>query len=164
VNLEAFNAEHPDTLTVRLLACCDAPSWADAVEQGRPYADTESLYAVADRAARRLTPAEVKVAVAAHPRIGERPEGEGVAAAWSRAEQSALTAHEATQDALAAGNRAYEDRFGHVFLICATGLSAEEILADLERRLDNDNETEAAIVADELRKIALLRLRKVLDR
>lgn len=162
MDLEAFNAEHPDTLFVVLIACCDAPTWADAVEQGRPYDDTETLYAVANRAARGLSAEEVERAVAAHPRIGERPVGEGVEASWSREEQSAIPDHLATQEALEAGNRAYEDRFGHVFLICATGLSGEEILANLKSRLANDDETEAAIVADELGKIALLRLRKVL--
>ncbi|HWU19908.1 MAG TPA: 2-oxo-4-hydroxy-4-carboxy-5-ureidoimidazoline decarboxylase, partial [Nocardioides sp.] len=111
---------------------------------------------------RGFTPAEVDQALAAHPRIGERAEGGHAEAAWSRQEQAGVTTTTDVQQALAAGNRAYEERFGRVFLICATGLHAEEILADLRARLDHDTETEAGVVADELRKIALLRLDRVL--
>lgn len=146
-----------------LLACCDVPSWADAVVAGRPYAGTEDLYAVADAAARRLAPAEVDRALAAHPRIGERARGNGTEAGWSRQEQSGVSADAEVQQALLTGNQAYEDRFGRVFLICATGLSGEEILTSLRERLGNDEQTEAAVVAEELRKIALLRLRKQVE-
>ena len=120
--------------------------------------DAEDLPAVRERAqpvshrARRL---------AAHPRIGEKAAGNGAEAAWSREEQSAVEQDAAVQQALAEGNRAYEQRFDRVFLICATGRSGEEVLADLRSRLGNDEATEAAVVADELRKIALLRLRRV---
>ncbi|MGA8994744.1 MAG: 2-oxo-4-hydroxy-4-carboxy-5-ureidoimidazoline decarboxylase, partial [Nocardioidaceae bacterium] len=102
-------------------------------------------------------------ALAAHPRIGERAAGDGVEAEWSRREQAAADPDERTRQQLAAGNRAYEDRFGRVFLVCATGLSAEQILARLWERLGHDPATEAAVVAEELRKIAVLRLRRVLD-
>jgi 2-oxo-4-hydroxy-4-carboxy-5-ureidoimidazoline decarboxylase len=103
-------------------------------------------------------------ALAAHPRIGERAAGSGTEAAWSRAEQSAVSRDSETERQLAEGNHAYEERFGRVFLICATGLSAEDVLAALRTRLGHDEVTEQAVVADELRKIALLRLGKVLDR
>jgi hydroxyisourate hydrolase len=153
----------PDELTeADLLACCDVPSWAEAIIAGRPYADEDALFATADEAARRFTPDEVERALAAHPRIGERAQGEGTEADWSRQEQSGV-AEDAKADLLAA-NQAYEQRFNRVFLVCATGLSAAEILVSLHSRLDNDDATEAAVVADELRKIALLRLRKVLRR
>jgi len=155
VNLTEFNQAD---LTSTLLACCDVPAWVDAIVAGRPYADEDALFAVADEAARRFSSEEVARALAAHPRIGERAQGASTEAAWSRREQSGVSA----SDDLVAGNHAYEERFDRVFLICATGLTAEEILANLHRRLDNDDETEAAVVVDELRKIALLRLRKVL--
>ncbi|MGN6754478.1 MAG: 2-oxo-4-hydroxy-4-carboxy-5-ureidoimidazoline decarboxylase [Intrasporangium sp.] len=163
IALDRINHVEDDVLTKTLLACCDVPSWADAVREGRPYADVESLLAVANAAARRFTPAEVDRALAAHPRIGERAKGAGTEAAWSREEQSTVSRDEQTQQDLLEGNRAYEKRFGRVFLICATGLSGEQILASLRERLGNDDATEAAVVAEELRKIALLRLRKVVE-
>jgi 2-oxo-4-hydroxy-4-carboxy-5-ureidoimidazoline decarboxylase len=163
VDLDRFNGEPADALVPTLLACCDVPSWAAAVAEGRPYADVDAALAVADNAARGLTPAEVDRALAAHPRIGERAEGQGTEAAWSRGEQSGVSRDERTAVALLEGNRTYEERFGRVFLICATGLSGEQVLDNLTERLGNDGETEAAVVADELRKIAVLRLRKVLD-
>ncbi|HET7306178.1 MAG TPA: 2-oxo-4-hydroxy-4-carboxy-5-ureidoimidazoline decarboxylase [Segeticoccus sp.] len=161
--LDHLNAAPADELTPTLLACCDVPAWADAVLTGRPYARAEDLYAVADRAARRFSSAEVDRALAAHPRIGQRAQGNGAGAGWSRQEQSGVSQDAAVQQALLEGNRAYEDRFGRVFLICATGLSGEGILASLRERLAHDDATEAAVVADELRKIALLRLRKVVE-
>ncbi|WP_282785297.1 2-oxo-4-hydroxy-4-carboxy-5-ureidoimidazoline decarboxylase, partial [Nocardia sp. CC201C] len=97
----------------------------------------------------------------AHPRIGERAAGPGRGASWSREEQSRIDADVETAAALHSANRLYEKRFGRVFLICATGLTSSEVLAALLLRLGNDPETEAAVVAVELRKIALLRLRRV---
>ncbi|UUZ59851.1 2-oxo-4-hydroxy-4-carboxy-5-ureidoimidazoline decarboxylase [Nocardioides sp. B-3] len=107
--------------------------------------------------------ADVDRALAAHPRIGERAEGAGTEASRSRAEQADVSRDTDTEQALAEGNRAYEDRFGRVFLICATGLSGAEIPASLRARLGHDDAIEQAVVTEELRKIALLRLRKVLD-
>lgn len=167
VTLDEFNSTAADELRPRLLACADVPAWADALLDARPFTDRGELEATADKAARQFTPADVDRALAAHPRIGERAEGAGTEAAWSRVEQSAVSRDSETDDetrqALAEGNRAYEERFGRVFLICATGLSAEEVLAALRVRLGHDDATEQAVVADELRKIALLRLGKVLD-
>jgi 2-oxo-4-hydroxy-4-carboxy-5-ureidoimidazoline decarboxylase len=157
------NEASEDDLRRDLLACCDAPAWADEVLNGRPYDDTESLYAVADAAARRLTAADVDRALAAHPRIGERAPSSASGAGWSREEQSGVGRDDEVRVALDEGNRAYEERFGRVFLICATGLSGEAILAELQRRLGNDPGTERDVVAEELRKIALLRLRKVVE-
>lgn len=162
MGLDHFNTAPAAELRPALLACCDVPRWADAILAGRPYADAADVAATADRAARGFTPAEVDQALAAHPRIGERAEGGHAEAAWSRQEQAGVATTTDVQQALAAGNRAYEERFGRVFLICATGLHAEEILADLRARLEHDTETEAGVVADELRKIALLRLDRVL--
>lgn len=161
--LDRINGVTDDELTATLLACCDAPSWADAIRRGRPYPSAESLVVVADAAAHRLSPAEVDRALRAHPRIGQRAEGPGIGAAWSRGEQAGVSDDATLRQALLDGNRAYEERFGRVFLICASGLDGEQILAALRERLDHDDETEATVVRDELRKIALLRLRKVID-
>jgi 2-oxo-4-hydroxy-4-carboxy-5-ureidoimidazoline decarboxylase len=120
------------------------------------------LVATADAALRSLSWADVAQGLAAHPRIGERAAGDSRAAAWSRREQSAA-AQGGDAAALVEANLAYEERFGHVFLIFASGKSQEEILAAARARLGNDEATERAIVADELRKIALLRLERLLD-
>ena len=164
MRLDEFNAAPPASLATALLTCCDVPGWAAAVSDQRPYPDVDSVVAAADRAARALTPGDVDRALAAHPRIGERVEGRGTEAELSREEQSGVATDARTRSALDEGNRAYEERFGRVFLICATGLSAEDVLAALRERLQHDERTEAAVVAEELRRIALLRLRKLLER
>jgi 2-oxo-4-hydroxy-4-carboxy-5-ureidoimidazoline decarboxylase len=142
-----------------LRACCAAPAWGAAILAGRPYRDRAAVLAAADAAARALSWADVMIALAAHPRIGERAAGDSREADWSRREQSAVDPDEAIRDA----NRAYEEKFGHVFLIFASGRGKDEILTAARLRLENDDETERAVVRDELRKIALRRLEGVLD-
>ena len=122
---------------------------------GRPFGTTDALLAAADRAARELSPEDLEAALAGHPRIGERATAEHNAAA-SATEQSGVEARD--RERLLAGNLAYEERFGHVFLIRAAGRTGPEILAELERRLGNPPEAERAETADNLRQIALLRL------
>ncbi|WBQ07965.1 2-oxo-4-hydroxy-4-carboxy-5-ureidoimidazoline decarboxylase [Kribbella sp. CA-293567] len=162
MNLDSFNTAPPDRLRPVLAACCDVPRWVDTVLTSRPYADVDALLKVADEAARALTTDEVTQALAAHPRIGDRPQGDTTEANWSRTEQSAVGNDPSVRTALAEGNQAYEARFGQVFLICATGLTAPQILTTLTRRLTNTPTAEAAEVHEELRKIALLRLTKAL--
>jgi len=162
MDLDHFNTTTAAGLRPALLACCDVPRWADAILEARPYADAEAIVGAADQAARGFTPEEVDRALAAHPRIGERADGANAEAAWSRREQSGVATDPDTRRALAEGNRAYEEQFGRVFLICATGLSATEVLGSLHERLTHDPMTEAAVVADQLRQIALLRLDRVL--
>ncbi|HET7358001.1 MAG TPA: 2-oxo-4-hydroxy-4-carboxy-5-ureidoimidazoline decarboxylase [Nocardioidaceae bacterium] len=157
MRLAELNAAAEDELIPELLACCDVPSWAATVIEKRPYDGVAALRGTADAAARALTDEEVDRALARHPRIGERPAGQSMEAGWSRQEQSGVTPDEA----LAQANRDYEQRFGRVFLICATGLDKEHILVALKQRLTHDEEEEAAVVKDELRKIALMRLEKL---
>jgi OHCU decarboxylase len=159
VDLEEFNSAPTDRLRPALAACCDVPRWVDAILAKRPYGDLAALTAVADQSLRELDDNEVDRALQAHPRIGDRPQGAGTEAAWSRNEQSGV-GDESRQE-LAVGNRQYEERFGRVFLICATGLSATQMLDSLRTRLTHDDATEATVVHEELRKIALLRLSKV---
>ena len=145
-----------------LLACCAAPRWAAVVMAGRPYADLAALHAMSDAALAALDWGDIEQALAAHPRIGERAQGAGREADWSRREQSAAaTGDAAVRAALTAGNVEYEQRFGHVFLVCATGRSAAEILAALQGRLGNDEATERGVVRDELAKIVRLRLARL---
>jgi 2-oxo-4-hydroxy-4-carboxy-5-ureidoimidazoline decarboxylase len=163
--VETFNALPAERLREQLLACLAAPSWGAGILAGRPFADRAAIVAAADAAARALTWDEVVQGLSAHPRIGERAAGESREAAWSRAEQSAAarSADDGTRQALVAANREYEERFGHVFLIFASGRSQAEILDAARERLGNDEAAERAVVAEELRKIAGLRLERVLD-
>ena len=161
--IAAFNALPADRLEADLLACCAVPEWAARIAAGRPYPSKDDLYAAADAAARALGWDDVLKGLAAHPRIGERAQGDDRAAAWSRREQAAAGGDDATAAALAEANRAYEQRFGHVFLTFASGRTPEQILAAARARLDNDDATERAVVADDLRRIALLRLERLLD-
>jgi 2-oxo-4-hydroxy-4-carboxy-5-ureidoimidazoline decarboxylase len=141
-----------------LLGCLAVPRWADDVLAGQPYDDQEALLAVADRAARELTDEELDQALSGHPRIGERGGAPGMSA-QSRQEQSGVDPDSGdTASRLKAGNAAYEERFDRVFLIRAAGRDAEEILRELDRRLQNDDATERAETVDNLRQIALLRL------
>ncbi|MGW5648828.1 2-oxo-4-hydroxy-4-carboxy-5-ureidoimidazoline decarboxylase [Saccharopolyspora sp. NPDC003752] len=151
-------------LVQRLLACLDIPRWAADIADRRPFADVDAVYQAADAAAPELTPEEIDGALAAHPRIGERVTGEDTSAKFSRNEQSGVDGGDAElARALREGNEAYEQRFGHVYLVCAAGRSGAELLEILHSRLDNEPGAELRIVADELRKIARLRLAKVIE-
>ncbi|GAA4620537.1 2-oxo-4-hydroxy-4-carboxy-5-ureidoimidazoline decarboxylase [Saccharopolyspora hordei] len=150
-------------LVERLLACLDVPRWAHDIADQRPFPDVDAVYRAADAAAPALTREEIHQALAAHPRIGERPQGSGTSATFSRSEQAGVGGDAELARALREGNEAYERRFGHVYLVCASGRSGEELLEVLHSRLDNDPETELRIVEDELRKIARLRLAKVIE-
>lgn len=142
-----------DVTRETLLGCLSVSRWADDVLAGAPYADRAALLQAADAAARELTDAELDQALSGHPRIGER------GGAASQREQSGVDPTVGdTAARLAAGNAAYEARFDRVFLIRAAGRDAEEILAELQRRLDNDDVSERAETVDNLRQIALLRL------
>ncbi|WP_433413470.1 2-oxo-4-hydroxy-4-carboxy-5-ureidoimidazoline decarboxylase [Microtetraspora malaysiensis] len=149
-----------------LRSCCASTTWMDAVAARQPYADLAALVEAGEAAVAALDWADIVEALGAHPRIGERALAErtadgGRAEAWSRAEQSgAAGASPAVLDAITRGNAVYEERFGHVYLVRATGRSAEEMLGLLLARLGNDDETEREIVRAELGEIVRLRLEK----
>ncbi len=155
-----LNALPAEAARRELHACLAAPAWAAALDAGRPYHSRAALTERADEAFAALDWPQVEEALDAHPRIGDRPAGPGRESAWSRGEQAGVTPDEELRQA----NLAYEKRFGRVFLICATGKSGPEILRALRARLDNDEDTERQITRDELRKIAHLRLTKLLAR
>jgi len=163
VDLEEFNSTPADRLRPALAACCDVPEWVEGILAKRPYGDVAALTAVADQSLRELDDDEVDRALQAHPRIGDRAQGVSTEASWSRKEQSGVGDDPGARRELAEGNRQYEERFGRVFLICATGLSAQDMLTNLHERLMHDDVTEAKVVHEELRKIALLRLAKVVE-
>ncbi|MBA9006756.1 2-oxo-4-hydroxy-4-carboxy-5-ureidoimidazoline decarboxylase [Thermomonospora cellulosilytica] len=159
-----LNALPPHDAERELLSCCGSRTWARAVADGRPYPDTAALKAACDAAFTRLTWEDVEEALSRHPRIGDRPAGADRESAWSRGEQSGVAgADREVTRRLHEGNLEYEKRFGHVFLICATGLDAGRMLEALTERLGNDTATERRIVREELAKIARLRLDKLLE-
>ncbi|MFC3995497.1 2-oxo-4-hydroxy-4-carboxy-5-ureidoimidazoline decarboxylase [Nocardiopsis sediminis] len=152
-----------DRFRAELAQCLDIGRWVEALLSARPFADRAALVAAADAHARTITDDEADAALARHPRIGERAPGKDAEAAWSRSEQSGFADGEAAvREAFAAGQAAYERRFGRIYLVCASGLSGTELLDGLRARMGNDPAEEARVVADELRKIALLRIGKVL--
>ena len=163
--MAALDAETQQEAEVELLACCASPRWAAEVAARRPYPDLDTLQRVGDAALAALAWPDVLQALAAHPRIGDRAAGGGREAGWSRSEQAAAAGQLGADDLLAAevaeGNAEYERRFGHVFLICASGRGAGEVLAALGERLGNDVATERAVVREELRKIVRLRLARL---
>lgn len=157
--LESFNTADRAAARDLVLSCAAVDRWADEVVARRPYADVAAALDAARTVADPWTDAEVDSALARHPRIGERADGDAADAAHSRQEQAGVdTSDRDIADRLLAGNRAYEKRFGHVFLIRAAGRSAEEILASLQERLGHDAATERRIAAEQLREIAVLRL------
>lgn len=151
----------PAELRADLTAALSITRWVDDVAAAAPFTSLDELLAVASAAATPLSQAEIDEAMAHHPRIGEKPAGEGAAQSFSRSEQASVDADDAELAAsLARGNADYEARFDRVFLIRAAGRSRAEILAELRRRIELDDATELAIVGEQLRDIALLRLEK----
>src|SRR5262249_17189154 len=162
--LARFNALPAVDAELQLRYCCAAPAWAHRVVAGRPYPDEPALLGAAELAMVELPWTEVEIAVAAHARIGQPPAGSGTEAGTSRQEQSGTADDDAsTKAALAEVNRAYEERFGHRFLIYASGRSGAEMLAAARSRLGNDPDAEQAVVRDQLGKITMARLRGLLS-
>ena len=139
--------------------CCASRRWISEVVSGRPYGSMRRLISASHDVLADLGWGDLAEALAAHPRIGDRAGGSDRESAWSRQEQRGAGASAVAADLLA-GNIAYEQRFGHIFLICATGRSPEQMLAELQQRLTNPTEVEREVVRAELREIVRLRLIK----
>ncbi len=154
VSLASFNAAATEDAVAVMMSCCSSKRFAAAMAAGRPYPSLAAVEVAIMATFESLDWSDVLEAIAGHPRIGARAAGQ------SAAEQSGVA--DSSRAALADGNREYEERFGHVFLICATGLSGEEMLAALRERLGNDPHTERKVATTELRKITVLRGRKEL--
>jgi 2-oxo-4-hydroxy-4-carboxy-5-ureidoimidazoline decarboxylase len=138
----------------------EVPGWVNAVVSGRPFGSVDALASYAGALAAQWTPTDLESALAHHPRIGARVGGTDAAATASRREQASMTsADDEVIAAIAAGNARYEERFGRVFLIRAAGRGPSEMLAELERRLGNDPQTETREATAQLAEIAMLRLR-----
>jgi 2-oxo-4-hydroxy-4-carboxy-5-ureidoimidazoline decarboxylase len=162
--LPAFNTMDDERARERLLTCLDVPAWADRVLAGRPYADLGELEAAMVAASATITDDELERALARHPRIGERADATHHDAAHSTREQAGVDRADADlARRLEEGNRAYEERFGRVFIVRAAGRSGPEILDHLRLRLANSDELERAATIDQLTQIAVLRIREVLS-
>jgi 2-oxo-4-hydroxy-4-carboxy-5-ureidoimidazoline decarboxylase len=165
-NLDWFNALPAEAARTELLKCCGATNWAESVEQHRPFADLAELLAEAKEVWSSMNETDWLEAFHSHPKIGEKKAAAPVATQsqqWSADEQRSV--QQASQNAiekLAALNRTYEEKFGFIFIVCATGKSTDEILALLRERLPNEPAVELPIAAAEQAKITELRLRKLL--
>jgi allantoicase len=156
--LNHLNALSPDDARAALLRCCGATRWAAEMAAQRPFADVPALLAAADRAWWRLDEPDWLEAFAAHPVLGERGGGE-----WSSNEQRGIAGAAADlATALAQANAAYRDRHGFIFILCATGKSADETFDALRARLDTPRDVEVRTAAEEQAKITRLRLHKLL--
>ena len=165
MDLEQLNSIPHDEAVKALLQCCGSKRWAENVANARPYENVETLIANANDIWWSLDRDDWLEAFQSHPKIGEKKAAAPVSdksRQWSGQEQAGVTtASRETVDALAALNWAYEQKFGFIFIICATGKTSEEMLESLKKRLENDAETELPIAAAEQSKITELRLKKL---
>jgi OHCU decarboxylase len=166
MTLADLNALDDDAAVRAFLRCCGSSRWAHRMAEARPFADTDAMAATADAMWRALAEPDWLEAFAAHPQIGSRSAGPGgsAASAWSDEEQAGVAAAAAqTRRRLAEANSDYQARFGYIFIVCATGKTADEMLALLEGRLRHDAVDELRLAAEEQRKITRLRLIKLLE-
>jgi OHCU decarboxylase len=140
-----------------LLSCCGSPRWARRMAGARPFASESELLASADRFWNKLSVEDWLEALAAHPKIGERASGQA-----AQEQSGTRGASSEVIEELVRANHDYEKRFGHIFIVCATGRSGEEMLDLCRRRLHNDPATELRVAAEEQRKIMRLRLERKL--
>jgi OHCU decarboxylase len=165
VTVAGLNALPPEEAERELLACCGSRAWARRMAALRPFASPEEVREAAERVWWGLAPEDWREAFRSHPRIGEQKGAQPERGArWSAEEQAGVRgAEDAVRAALAAGNHAYEARFGHLYIVCATGKGADEMLEILHARLDHDPDTELRVAAGEQAKITRLRLEKLLS-
>jgi 2-oxo-4-hydroxy-4-carboxy-5-ureidoimidazoline decarboxylase len=167
VSVAELNAMPGGQASELLVECCAASRWVAGMLARRPFKSRAAVLSTADEIWRSLDSADWREAFSHHPRIGERksavPQSER-GSAWAAGEQSGVErADDDVRRALAATNREYEQRFGYIYIVFATGKSAEEILALARQRLQNDPDVELRTAAEEQRKITRLRLDKLLD-
>ena len=171
--LQRLNALPAPDAEAELRPCCGSARWARELAARRPFRDRDELCSAADDIWRRLESSDWLEAFASHPKIGEKkpaaktesakPQSALVSTKWSAQEQSGVAnTPPNVMERLAEGNREYERSFGYIFIVCATGKTAEEMLALLEQRLQNDPSAELRVAAEEQRRIMQLRLEKLL--
>ena len=161
--LDLWNAMPSAEAAEAVLPCCGSKAWAAGLAARRPLATLPELLATSDSAWWSLSAADWQQAFDTHPRLGERhaqADPSATALAWSAGEQSGLSQEQVLQQQLSAGNRAYEERFGRVFLIRASGRGTKEILAEQQRRMHQTPEAELQESAEQQRQITHLRLQR----
>jgi 2-oxo-4-hydroxy-4-carboxy-5-ureidoimidazoline decarboxylase len=162
--LARWNALPQEEAEAEVLSCCGSRAWAQRLAAERPFADEEALFAAAERCWQSLPEEDWLEAFRSHPRIGEQRaqnKTSAASAAWSRSEQSQMNEADAViLKRMQQGHRSYEERFGRIFIVCATGKQPGEMLRILEQRLGNDPAQELMVSAAEQQKITQLRLRK----
>lgn len=167
VTLTHWNALTDAEAAKEILPCCGSQRWAHALARLRPFPDAGALLSKSDETWWQLDPVDWGEAFSSHPRIGEKKAPASAAAKsvqWSEQEQSGVVhSTDEIQERLRRGNELYDQRFGRIYIVCATGKSAEEMLAILYRRLENDEASELREAAEQQRQIAQLRLRKWLQ-
>ena len=165
--LEQLNRASPEEAESAFLSCCGSRRWAQKMMEARPFTDISALLKRAEEIWRNLESKDWLEAFAAHPKIGAKKavrETSARSAEWSQGEQSGTSsATDSERTDLEKFNRLYEDKFGFIFIVCATGKSAAEMLDDCRRRLDNAADAEILVAADEQRKITEIRLKKLLE-
>lgn len=164
--LNALNTLPAEDAFKTLMRCCGSTRWANAMVNRRPFESVEALHKAADIEWESVEREDVLEAFTHHPRIGadiaQLREKYASTASWSSGEQNAVTqAREDILEALRDGNVAYEKKFGFIFIVCATGKSAEEMLQILNARIPNESAEELAIAKGEQQKITHLRLEKL---
>lgn len=156
--LARFNAAEEHTARSALHEICASTAWGNGVLAGRPYRDAEELLTASDTAVANLGPADLAEAMAAHPPIGRPAPGDPVSA---REQRGMADAPDRIRAGMLELNLAYQEKFGHVFLICATGLKAEQMYDAIRNRIDNPPEREREIVRGELGRINRIRLARL---
>ena len=166
-NLDWLNALSSEAARAELLKCCGSTRWAETLTQCRPFDTLDQLLAQAEEVWWALDQSDWLEAFRSHPRIGERKAEAPLAIQsqqWSAQEQRGVSgAGQGAIETLARLNHAYEEKFGFIFIVCATGKSTDEILALLKTRIENEPAVELRIAAGEQAKITGLRLRKLLE-
>ena len=164
--LKQLNQAAREMAKADFLSCCGSQNWARKMTESRPFADIAALIKQAEQIWLNLDAQDWLEGFAAHPKIGAKKavsRQSPQSAEWSKAEQSGTqTAAGSLRDELEKANHLYEEKFGFIFIVCATGKSAEEMLDLCRRRLKNDADLELRVAADEQRKIMEIRLKKLL--
>ncbi len=160
LDVEEFNRLSEQERMRLLSGVCASPIWARQVLEGGPFRDADALFDRADRVLADLPDAGLAAALDGHPRIGAQPDNPDSA----REQALVAGAGDAVKVELAAKGRRYEDKFGYVYLVCASGRTAEELLGVLTDRLTNDQETERRVMRSELAKINRLRLQRLMSK
>lgn len=166
MNIETLNALPEEELRTQLSHCCGSTYWVNGMIQERPFTSVQDLHLQADKIWATSTEADWLEAFTHHPKIGDIGSLRlkfAATATWASGEQQGVQqASDAVLTALAEGNDLYETKFGFIFIVCATGKSAAEMLELLQARLPNSRSQEIAIARDEQHKITHIRLDKLM--